>query len=151
MSIVDKPVTFDFDSALDNLVVVHEYAHGISARLILGPGNTFCLTNAESMDEGWSDYYGLMLTMTEDDIAEEPRGIGTYGTRDATGNGIRVRPYTTDFSINDLTYGDTNDEENIPVPHGIGTVWATMLWDMTWFLIDEYAVSYTHLTLPTKA
>ena len=137
-SIVDKPVTFDFDSALDNLVVVHEYAHGISARLILGPGNTFCLTNAESMDEGWSDYYGLMLTMTEDDTAEEPRGIGTYGTRDATGNGIRVRPYTTDFSINDLTYGDTNDEENIPVPHGIGTVWATMLWDMTWFLIDEY-------------
>ena len=23
-------------------------------------------------------------------------------------------------------------------PHGIGFVWATMLWDMTWLLIDEY-------------
>jgi len=37
-----------------------------------------------------------------------------------------------------LTYADTNNTAGISQPHGIGTVWATMIWDMTWMLIDEY-------------
>ncbi|HZH70153.1 MAG TPA: M36 family metallopeptidase, partial [Flavobacteriaceae bacterium] len=27
---------------------------------------------------------------------------------------------------------------NLSLPHGIGFVWATMLWDLTWAMIDEY-------------
>ena len=90
------------------------------------------------MDEGTSDYYGYMFTMREGDISTDAKGHATYANgQDITGPGNRVRRYTTDFEVNNLTYGNTNDN-NILVPHGIGTVWATMLWDMTWYLIDEY-------------
>ena len=127
------------DSSLDNLVVVHEYAHGISARLVAGPFAPNCINNEESMDEGWSDFYGLMFTMTEDDFPEEPRGVVNYLIGESeTDGGIRPAPYSTDRDINDLTYGDTLNQDEISVPHGIGTVWATMLWDITWYLIDEY-------------
>lgn len=130
---------FQLDGSVDNGIIAHEYGHGISNRLTAGPNNVNCLFNAESMGEGWSDWYGLMFTMTEDDFAEEARGIGTYASgQPTTGGGIRPRPYSTDFAVNELTYGDTNNTGAISQPHGIGTVWATMIWDLTWMLIDEY-------------
>ena len=46
----------DFDSALDNAIVSHEYGHGISTRLTglsTGTGGTSsCLSNAEQAGEG---------------------------------------------------------------------------------------------------
>ncbi len=127
------------DGDLDNGIVGHEYGHGISNRLTGGRFNSGCLSNAEQMGEGWSDYVGLMLTMTADDTAEEGRGVGTYAiNQPITGQGIRPRPYSTNFGVNDLTYADVADGASISQPHGIGTVWATMLWDMTWAFIDQY-------------
>ena len=91
------------------------------------------------MGEGWSDFFGLMLTLKPGDQPEDIRGIGTFVTGQATdGVGIRNAPYSTSFAINDFTYADTNNEAQVSVPHGVGFVWATMLWDMTWALIDEY-------------
>ncbi len=127
------------DSALDNGIVIHEYGHGIVARLTAGPFNTNCARNPDSGDEGWADYYGLMLTMTENDTAEAARGIANYADGQAAGGeGIRPRPYSTSFDVNNLTYAIVNNESEISMPHGIGSVWATMIWDMTWYLIDEY-------------
>lgn len=124
------------DGSYDNLVMVHEYGHGISNRLTGGPANADCLWNGEQMGEGWSDWYGLMLTMKAEDTATDKRGIGTYlFGQPAGGAGIRTFPYTTDMSDNPYTYDDIKNEWG---PHGIGTVWATMLWEMTWALIDEY-------------
>ena len=129
---------FQLDGSLDNGIIVHEYGHGISNRLTGGPAAAGCLGNAEQMGEGWSDYFGLVLTMTPEDTAEQGRGIGTYAIgQPITGQGIRPAPYSTDFSVNPLTYDDVNNP-NISQPHGIGTVWATILWDMTWAFIDEY-------------
>src|SRR5690606_27045595 len=31
-----------------------------------------------------------------------------------------------------------NSIKTAAVPHGVGSVWAVMLWDLTWALIDEY-------------
>ncbi|GGG16358.1 peptidase M36 [Dokdonia pacifica] len=129
---------FQLDGSLDNGIIVHEYGHGISNRLTGGPAAAGCLGNAEQMGEGWSDYFGLVLTMTPEDTAEQGRGIGTYAIgQPITGQGIRPARYSTDFSVNPLTYDDVNNP-NISQPHGIGTVWATMLWDMTWAFIDQY-------------
>ncbi len=125
------------DGDLDNVIIAHEYGHGISNRLTGGPTNTGCLSNAEQMGEGWSDWVGLMLTMEPGDQPEDIRGIATYATGQSTdGGGFREAPYSTDFAINDYTYADTNN--NVSQPHGIGFVWATMLWDLNWALIDEY-------------
>lgn len=124
------------DGDYDNLVIMHEYGHGISNRLTGGPSNTSCLQNSEQMGEGWSDWFGLMVTMKEGDQGETPRAIGTYlFNQGPNGNGIRTHRYSTNMSINPHTYNSIKTES---IPHGVGSVWAAMLWDLTWALIDEY-------------
>lgn len=124
------------DGTFDNPIMVHEYTHGISTRLTGGPQNSNCLNNSEQMGEGWSDYFGLMMTMKPGDLGTDGRGIGTYATSQPTnGTGIRPTKYSTNMSINPSTY---NTIKTAAVPHGVGYVWATMLWEMTWELIDHY-------------
>ncbi|MDB4180367.1 T9SS-dependent M36 family metallopeptidase, partial [Flavobacteriaceae bacterium] len=131
--------TYNLDGSFDNGIVAHEYGHGISNRLTAGASSTSCLQNAEQMGEGWSDWFGLMITMEEGDQSTDPRGIGNFASgRAADGNGIRNAPYSTDISINNFTYNDSNNEAAVSQPHGVGFVFATMLWDLTWAYIDKY-------------
>lgn len=132
----NEPVTFvNSDGDFDNVVIAHEYGHGISTRLTGGPA-TSCLNNEEQMGEGWSDFFGLMMQMKAGDQPEDIRGIGTFVVSQPTnGTGIRTYPYSTDMSINPFTFNDTNTEV---VPHGVGSVWATMLWDLAWAYVDKY-------------
>ena len=124
------------DGDFDNLVIAHEYGHGISNRLTGGKDNTSCLFNREQMGEGWSDWFGLMLQMKPNDNGEERRGIGTFViNQPTTDDGIRTYPYSTNMAINPLTFVNTN---TLAVPHGVGSVWATMLWDLTWAYVDKY-------------
>jgi uncharacterized repeat protein (TIGR01451 family) len=127
------------DGDFDNGIITHEYGHGISIRLTGGPANSSCLQNQEQMGEGWSDYFGLILTMKAGDVATQARGIGTFAVSEpTTGGGIRPAPYTTDMSINSYTYANVGDGGIVSVPHGVGFIWCSMLWDMTWRFIDRY-------------
>lgn len=126
------------DSDLDNGIIAHEYGHGISIRLTGGPSQGGCLGVQEQMGEGWSDWIGMVMTIEPGDVGPDRRGVGTYvQAQPTTGNGIRPAPYSTDFGINNYTYGNLCDG-NITVPHGVGFIWSTMLWDMTWALIGQY-------------
>ena len=126
------------DGDFDNGIVAHEYGHGISTRLTGGPGTASCLFNQEQMGEGWSDWFGMVLTIEAGDAAGDSRGMGTFAAgQTPNGIGIREAPYSTDFALNDYTYENLCDN-NISVPHGVGFIWATMLWDMTWAFIDTY-------------
>ncbi len=128
--------TGELDSDLDNSVIAHEYGHGISIRLTGGPNNSNCLSGSEQMGEGWSDFLGLITGIEDGDVGETGKGIGSYLVNEpATSNGIRTWPYSTDMSINQHTYDDIKTES---VPHGVGTVWAIMLWEMTWELISVH-------------
>jgi extracellular elastinolytic metalloproteinase len=124
------------DGDLENSIILHEYGHGISNRLTGGPANVSCLNNSEQMGEGWSDFFGLVLTAKGSDTANTLRGIGTYVYgQPVTGPGIRPAQYTYDMSVNTYTYA------NLPgmiVPHGVGFVWATMTWDMYWNLVNDH-------------
>lgn len=123
-------------SDLDNGVIVHEYTHGISIRLTGGAGSSGCLGNFEQAGEGWSDWYGLVMTTTADMTAEQRRGIGTYASgQSPTGGGIRTYPYSRSMEVNPHTYANIN---GVSVPHGVGSVWCVMIWDMFWNLVDEY-------------
>ncbi|MEL6675522.1 MAG: T9SS-dependent M36 family metallopeptidase [Bacteroidota bacterium] len=127
---------FDRDGDFDNVIIAHEYGHGISIRLTGGPSTSGCLSNAEQMGEGWSDYFGIMMTL---DTNMLDRGIGTFAVgQSTTGNGIRPARYSPDSTINDFTYAATNNVGAISQPHGIGFVWCTMLWDLSLALIDKY-------------
>lgn len=126
------------DGSFDNGIVTHEYCHGVSIRLTGGSSTSDCLNNDEQMGEGWSDWYAIMLTMDMD--AEDPahRPMGTFASGDpVNGNGIRPVPYDTNMVANSYTYGDLGNGE-ISVPHGVGFIWSTMLWDLSWAFINEY-------------
>ncbi|RZS93360.1 M36 family metallopeptidase [Aquimarina brevivitae] len=121
------------DGDLDNVIIIHEYGHGISIRLVGGP-NSNTLGGSEQMGEGWSDWFGLMLTMKPGDVGTAGRGVGSYVLgQPADGAGIRPTRYSIDRSINNTDYADI---DGLAVPHGVGYAWATILWDMTWALID---------------
>jgi extracellular elastinolytic metalloproteinase len=126
------------DGDFDNGIIAHEYGHGISTRLTGGASSVGCLFNEEQMGEGWSDWFGLMVTMKDTDTSQDARGIGTFAiSQPTTGGGIRPRRYSPNFAVNEFTYDITNNP-GISVPHGVGFVWATMLWDLTWAYIDKY-------------
>lgn len=143
---------FSKDSSFDNGIVIHEYGHGITTRLTGGASNSGCLTNNFQMGEGWSDWFTLMLTMKPSDVGTSGRGIGTYANgEEIDGQGIRTRQYSTDFAINEYTFNETNDDRVVgqdpdtgediklnEIVHYNGTIWATILWDLTWAYIDKY-------------
>lgn len=134
------------DSAFDTDVIVHEYAHGVSERLTGGPSVTGCLSNAESGAEGWSDFLALAVTARPGDHGPDPRGTATYVAFDTnrTGKGLRAHPYSTDPTIDPATYDDLkNVGTSIPQrtqaeTHDVGFVWASMLWDAYWSLVDKH-------------
>jgi hypothetical protein len=129
------------DGDFDNGIIAHEYGHGWSTRLTGGPANSSCLGNAEQGGEGWSDYLALMLTTPWSTLtptvanASIRRGVGTYAfDQPTTGNGVRAKPYSYDLAINDFKYSDI---ATFAIPHGVGSIWAAMIWDMTWEIIMQ--------------
>lgn len=130
----------DADTDFDTVVIQHEISHGISNRLTGGPGTTGCLNNAEQMGEGWSDWYGVITTIEPGDARADRRGVATYSLtgEGTTGDGIRPAPYSTNFGINGFTYQDSRFQA---APHGVGFVWATILWEVTWDMIDLHGFS----------
>ncbi len=137
VSLSNSGPAVDRDGDFDNGIIAHEYGHGISNRLVGGRNNTNCLGNSEQMGEGWSDFFGLIMTMEPTDAGTDRRGIGTFAIfQPTTGDGIRPAPYTTDMSVNPFTYGDITNAGVISQPHGIGFLFCNMLWEMTWALTD---------------
>ncbi|MFL5789405.1 MAG: M36 family metallopeptidase, partial [Flavisolibacter sp.] len=138
---IDPGIYFDGD--LDNTIICHEYTHGISNRLTGGPANTSCLFNAEQAGEGWSDYMALMVTTNwgtaqlTDDTTKRTLGNYVFG-EPVSGPGIRRVPYTTDMTVDTLTYKsmDGNSNQNGEV-HNIGEIWCSAIWDMTWNIIKQ--------------
>jgi len=127
-------VNADRDSDFDNGIIIHEYGHGISNRLTGGPSQAGCLTNAEQMGEGWSDYFALVMTPSAGDGATDARPMGSYATQNP--GGIRTFPYSTDMQINQHTFADLANANGSP--HFTGSIWAQMLWEVYWNLVSKH-------------
>ncbi|HEX3134920.1 MAG TPA: M36 family metallopeptidase [Planctomycetota bacterium] len=129
------------DSSLDASVILHEYTHGLTSRLVGGgvSGNLDAL-QCTGMGEGWSDFYALCL-LTE--AGDDPLGTYTTGSY-LTGNyfrGIRNYPYVVEpaaivslSSLNPQTFRDiiTNTEV-----HDMGEIWCQTLWECRGELIAK--------------
>lgn len=154
MFIFDGPGP-DRDGSLDAEIVLHELTHGLSNRLI---GNAAGLnwSPGGSMGEGWSDFYALsLLNGTPADKHKSRYGYGAYATYQIAGlpftdnyvSGIRRFPYSTDSTVNPLTWADVDDttadmsgglppsplgfETNGALEvHNAGEVWALSLWEV---------------------
>ncbi|KAI8894242.1 peptidase M36, partial [Globomyces pollinis-pini] len=128
----DKPK--NADSAMANDVIIHEYAHGISNRLTGGSHQGNCLMTLESsgLGEGWSDAVAFMLERKSTDKIKSKFLMGWHVTG---GKGIRKYPYSTNLRTNPLKY---NSLSKLDEKHAIGTVWATMLYELYIDLIATY-------------
>lgn len=148
--------TVDRDGSLDTEVLIHELTHGTSNRLI-GNAAGLIWDPGVGLGEGWSDFYALsLLNNTNSDDPNGSYASGAYATYKAFGvvtytdnylYGIRRFPYSTNNSINPLTWGDVDDYTNnlsggiAPDPlgfniggaqevHNTGEVWALTLWEV---------------------
>jgi extracellular elastinolytic metalloproteinase len=131
--------TPDHDGDLDAGILVHEYGHGISNRLVGGPSNVSCLTNAQQPGEGISDWLALVYTAKGTDTATMGRGIGTYVMgQPPTGQGIRAQRYSTNPAVNTWTYASVS---GAAIPHGVGAVWAQGMWEAYWALVTAHGWS----------
>ena len=148
----------DIDGSFDADVVVHEFTHGLSNRLI---GNGGGMTNdmSRGMGEGWSDFYGMSLLSQPGDPPDGLYTTGSYVTFRLGGSfinnsyyGIRRFPTAVKTSLggpnarahNPLTFADIDatqlnlsDAAFAPRTNGMadevhnaGEVWSIMLWEI---------------------
>ncbi len=148
----------DRDGDFDIEIVLHEYTHGLSNRLVGGGIGIFQFQTA-GMGEGWSDFYGLALLSEPGDDVHANYAAGGYATFQFAGlttnyySGIRRYPYSTDLTRNPLTFRDidpaqANAHADIPrspvIPttanevHNQGEVWCVTLWDARANLIARH-------------
>ncbi|KAJ1970002.1 hypothetical protein IWQ62_000240 [Dispira parvispora] len=136
------------DGDLCNEIIIHEYTHALSVRLTGGPNNGACLGYGESggMGEGWSDFVAVVLTTKKNHTAEDSVAMGEYVIK----GGVREYPYSLNQTVNSLTYESINGMQALDF-HSIGTVWATMLFEVYWAFVgkygytaDFYSASETH-------
>lgn len=126
------------DGDLDSGIIIHEYGHGISNRLTGGASNSSCLRNAEQGGEGWSDFLSLATTVLPGEAGSLRRGLATYSAGGTSRYDAGIRP--TQYRSTSLT-PTYNSIKSAAVPHGVGWVWASMLWDVFWKLADAGDVS----------
>jgi hypothetical protein len=111
--------TDDLDADYDGMVVIHEYGHGVSNRLVGAATSTSCLIRIQSgaLGEGWSDYFASSLF---DNPVQ-----GGYIAGDAI-RGLRRYSYEGyPFTYEDLGNGVFGYEV-----HDDGEIWTGALWDL---------------------
>ena len=122
------------DGSYDAEVIVHEYTHGVSTRLVRQLGGI----QGGAMGEAWSDFYSLEFTLPEASPADGAYPEGEYLLQ-WFGTGIRTRPYSTSMDVNPLTYSALGAVVSAPEVHADGEIWMEALWEMRANLISQFA------------
>ncbi|KAH6588134.1 hypothetical protein BASA61_006101 [Batrachochytrium salamandrivorans] len=117
--------------------MIHELTHGVSSRLTGGAQTKMCMSKIESrgLSEGYSDVMALIFTAKPEDTRNTEKVIAEYVRGDS--QGIRSI-HTQRYEVNPLKYQRRCGREN---PHRLGEIWATMLWEVYWNLVEEYGFS----------
>ncbi|KAJ3023632.1 Fungalysin/Thermolysin Extracellular metalloproteinase 5 [Thoreauomyces humboldtii] len=123
------------DGDLEGGIVMHEYCHGLSIRLTGGPENVGCLGWGESggMGEGWGDFFATVTRTTSNSSRYDDFGMGEYANG---GHGIRKYSYSTSLETNPSTYAYIERPGYWGV-HAKGEVWAEILYEVYWNLVDK--------------
>jgi hypothetical protein len=157
MFLFDGP-TPDRDGDFDAEIILHEYTHGLSDRLV-GGGIGISALQTGGMGEGWSDFYAMSLLSEANDTpggCYASGGYVTYMLDTFTENyyfGIRRYPYSINLSKNPLTFKDIDSSQasshpGIPTSsiiggsasevHNQGEVWCVTLWEVRANLIEKH-------------
>ena len=121
------------DGSYDNEVIVHEYTHGVSSRLV---PQLFGFQN-NSMGEAWSDFFSLEFTLADGAPPDGVYPMAEYLFQ-AFGTGLRSRPTTTQLEVNPITYRELGSVSSFgPEVHADGEIWLQALWDARSQLIKQ--------------
>jgi hypothetical protein len=120
------------DSDFDPEIILHEWAHGVSARLAPTLGGA----QGGAIHEGNSDFFALNFLTPASASPDGSFVAGSYSTQDFV-HGSRTRPYSTDFAVNDLTYADFGRVRSYPEFHADGEIWVEVLWELRARLIKR--------------
>jgi extracellular elastinolytic metalloproteinase len=112
-------------TALDADVVFHEFAHGVTNRLVGGRMNASALEAPQSggMGEGWGDYFALSIQ----NFGKEDEKTVTGDWVVKNDSGIRSFPYDSKFPDGFGSIGTGRYDE----VHNIGEIWCATLMEMT--------------------
>lgn len=121
------------DGSLDNHVILHEYAHGVTGRLV----PTLSGHQGGAMNEAFSDFWATEFLLSEGAPPDGVYPVGEYLFQ-TFGVGIRSRPYTTNMEINPLTYADLGRVVSAPAIHDDGGIWFMALWEARANLIRQF-------------
>nr|WP_284291027.1 M36 family metallopeptidase [Angustibacter aerolatus] len=128
-------------------VVYHEYTHGLSNRLVVGPDGVSTLNSQQggSMGEAWSDWYAFDF-LNAQGYAPDTSAPGEVRVGDYVGAGqdlIRTQPLdcpvgttstkcpgTPGAGPGGYTYGDFGKIIGAPEVHADGEIWGETLWDL---------------------
>ncbi|MBA4148329.1 MAG: M36 family metallopeptidase [Verrucomicrobia bacterium] len=156
----------DLDPALDAQIVLHEYTHGLSDRLV-GGGMGMTKLQSRGMGEGWSDFYALALLSSPTNDVHASYPFGAYVARKLFPAsfefnyyyGARRYPYSTDLAKNPLTFKDIDQNQlgtypsvpratlnatiagNADAVHNQGEIWCAALWEARANLITKHGFS----------
>ena len=121
------------ESAYDTGVIVHEYTHGVSTRLV----RQLSGFHGGALGEAWSDFFSFEF-ITPD--GAPPDGIypeGEYFIQ-AYNVGIRSRPYSTSMDVNPLTFASFGRALSSPAIHNDGGIWVESLLEVRANLIAQF-------------
>jgi len=123
------------DGSLDATVVIHEYTHGVSTRLISGCYSVF---QCAAMAEAWSDYFSLEFTLPANAPIDGTYPVAEYMSQVWGSGSFRTRPYSTNLAVNNLTFAALGKVIPEPEVHADGEIWAQALWEVRAALIKQY-------------
>lgn len=122
------------DSSFDAEVILHEYTHGLSQRLVGDGSGALSALQSKGLGEGWSDFFSLSLLSQSGDSLNGNYAHGAYAASayyrngggwgfeapsDSYYFGTRRYPYTTNMAKNPLTFKDidpTRADRHVGVP-----------------------------------
>ncbi|MBM3796728.1 MAG: hypothetical protein FJW31_22340 [Acidobacteria bacterium] len=122
------------DGSYDAEVMVHEYAHAVSTRL----ARRLAGHHGGAMGEAWSDFYSLEFTLPDGAPPDGVYPVGEFLFQNYNGGGLRTRPYSTDKSINNITFADMGRVNVLPAIHDDGMIWVEALWEARANLIKQF-------------
>jgi len=140
-----SPPQIDVHGGVDPEVVLHEYTHGLSNRLVIDADGVSTLNGPQSgaMGEGWSDWYALDYSVAHGYETENPAQPGSLGQSPLI-RIIRTQPPDCPVGVSDprcpgtpgagpggYTYGDFGRlRPRGPEVHDDGEIWTETLWDL---------------------
>ncbi len=122
------------DGSLDSAVILHEYTHGVSNRLLPNGYSTF---QVAAMGEAWSDFYALEYLTPDGAPIDGTYPASQYFLQSWGQDSLRSRPYSTKLEVNPLTFANLGAVLPYQEVHADGEIWMEALWEARANLIKQ--------------